>query len=166
MYDQSSNAGEVNTSAIFRKAYAVPKLAVLSVVSLAILLVAVNALLLLQNRRMKLMLSQPAPAFLPMVGSSVPSLSGFNAGGKREFLTYGSDPRSTVVFVFAQNRRACSLNWPVWTNVAARIDQKRYRLAYVNLGPPVNHDYLQDHQIQNSIVLVEPEPTTIIKYNL
>jgi len=166
MSGQCSNIEEFSASSAARRGFTVPKLVVLGAVGLAILLVVVDTLLILQNRRMKLLLSQPAPAFLPLVGSNVPSLSGIDESGTRESLPYGNDPRSTIVFVFAKNCEICGLNWPIWTDRAARIDRQRFRLVYLNLGSPVNQDYLQSHQIQNSIVLVEPDPQTIIKYNL
>lgn len=137
-----------------------PNLAVVAIVLLA----AMDVALLLQNRKLKQDLALRQRHLKS--GATVPPLRGIDLEGKLEELTFGSDPRETLMLVFSPQCGWCQRNMPNWKALVGGIEKRKYRVVAVSSRRDGAAEYARTHRWTEFPVFVEPDPRDAAAYHL
>jgi hypothetical protein len=146
--------------------YQIRRSTVLLAAALAVGLIFSNATLFSQNRRLKSRDGALPASIVPTVGASLPPLVGVDLQGKKLDLSYGGDPRKTILLVFSPSCGVCTINWPVWESLAKEADPGLYRIVYASTTSGVTSDYTSLYGISNSLVFSRLDPKSQIAYKL
>jgi hypothetical protein len=144
----------------------IKKSILISLLTLAALLLLINALLVLQNRNLVATLKERAASMEPSPGVVVPALDGLDIDGKRTMVDYGADPRKTVLFVFSSTCGICKENWPAWQSIKQRVNTNDFRLVFVDLSSLVGPRDINEYGLSNFRVFSRLEPKVQLAYNL
>jgi len=142
------------------------KLISLMLGALSVVLLCFNVALVVQNRSLKARAALPPQALFPQAGMRVSRLDGYAPDGSRVTLTFGADPRKTLLLVFSTSCHICDLNWPAWQSVARSIAGGRYRLVYANTLSRLTDAYVSRHKMSDGVVLAEIDPRTSVNLHL
>jgi hypothetical protein len=72
-----------------------------------------------------------------------------------------------ILFVLSPECRFCAANWPNWHQLLKdRGGDARWEPVIVNIGPPLDADYLQRHEIGTFAVLQSISPQSAVDYKL
>jgi hypothetical protein len=146
--------------------YQIRKSVIVIFAGLGLALLTLDAALVKQDRSLKLALEAQVPSLAVQVGAQVPGIQGIDPTGNDVIVTYGADPRETLLFVFSTECGICAKNWPTWESMAKHIDHTSFRVVYANLSKGVNHDYLVDHGLTGSEVVAQVDPKSAVAYGL
>lgn len=129
-----------------------------------VLLLALNAALIIQNRDLKARFSQPPPEMQVKAGAIVPALEGYDPHGEKLAFPYGRDPRKTIVFVFSPTCSFCEENWPNWRQVAEHLDITTVRPVAVDVSSSASLEFAASHGLADMPLIVKVEPKSLISY--
>jgi hypothetical protein len=126
----------------------------------------VNVLLVQQNKKLKVLAGRPDRALEARPGTALPALEGFDSNGNKHSISYGQDPRKTVLLVLSPRCQACEENRPNWEALISGLDQRSFRLAAVSLQSEGAKDYMSWLGSDKIPLLAEIDPKHKVAYNL
>ncbi|HEV2289151.1 MAG TPA: redoxin domain-containing protein [Candidatus Acidoferrales bacterium] len=143
----------------------VPKPVVAGFVILAFALIGLNVALVKQDRKPG-GLNKAYEANLHLnVGATVPPLSGASLTGSPATIEYESGQPMTLLLVFARSCSNCTLNWPAWQKLLAKIDPTRARVIGISLQ---NEGLTSQFLTQIGMTAIEmtllPDASSILSY--
>jgi hypothetical protein len=140
--------------------YAVRKPLAALCVALGMVLLGLNIWLLHQNNRMHAAMARHYGLQVPRSGVYVPPIHGTGLDGQATTVTFGQDPRRSLLFVFSPTCHYCDLNWMLWKKIAGDARAGSVRLVYINLASSLSVDYAARHEIGGRLVLARLDPAT------
>jgi hypothetical protein len=157
---ETPNAEKLQAAPALRACYSVRKPVAALYLALGIVLLVLNVLLLRQNSRVRA-LAATRYSFSVAKGSVfLPPIRGVGIQGEKLAVTFGRDPRKTLLLVFSPGCDFCELNWPHWRRIAVGAEEDAVRLVYICLSSTLTADYAKSHGIQGGIVLARLDFTT------
>lgn len=146
--------------------YATRKTSLLLFATTASVLMLVNVLLAQQNKQLKALAGKPGRRLELSPGKGVPPVEGFDVEGNKVVVSYGEDPRKTVLLVFSPGCRACKANMSNWQSLIKGVDKSLYRVIALSLAPTGIEDYLAQFNPAGVPVLAEVDAKTRVEYQL
>lgn len=134
--------------------------------SFLVALLITDVLFVRQNRNLKRALSQGPPALGPPIGAIIPPIKGVDLKGQTVRLDWGADTRDTFLFVFSPHCGVCAETWPTWRALVGSTQTALHRLVYVNMLPPLKEDYVKKWGLEDSLVIAELDPQSIVSTNI
>jgi hypothetical protein len=153
-------------SRLFQPQAPVSRRAVALVVLLAVVLLTVNILLLRRNAQLTEVAGRAARAYLPAVGATVPDLLGLDLNGAVRTVSYGSDRRDTLLFVFSPDCGMSNLAWERWSALIKAADQSAVRLLFANIGPSLPSGHSVRGLTLDPASVLEVDARSLVAYNL
>lgn len=122
-------------------------------------LVVVNILLVRQNAKLRYNLERITRQYYRQVelplDSFVPPLDGVDSNGTRSVVSYGVDPRKTLLLVFSPTCEVCDENWPSWNRIVASIEELSVRVVGVNISETLPDEYVGGFGLSGMQVLTQ-----------
>jgi peroxiredoxin len=146
--------------------YATGKTRLLLFATTASVLVLVNVLLAQQNKQLKALTGKSGRHMELSAGKGLPPVEGFDVEGNKVVVSYGEDPRKTMLLVFSPGCRACKENMSNWQSLIKRLDSSLYRVIALSLAPNGIEDYLAQYNLSGVPVIAEVDAKTRVEYQL
>ncbi len=140
-----------------------PTWAVGALVALNILLVLACVLALRQNIEIRGFANQYMLLLGPTRGSIAPALTGEDADGRTQTISYTSETRPTLIYTFSKDCPHCLQNWQSMRSLQA-VEPSRLRVVYVDTADKLTPDYLHDNGMEGSILLHRLDPQSALAY--
>src|SRR5689334_2140778 len=106
--------------------YMISKRVIVVLILLVLTLVTLNAILVIQNRKLRDVGTISTRSIVLKEGTDVPALSGLDLDGKKITLNYQNDARKAVMLIFSPRCTYCIDNMPNWQSIAQHLDRKQY----------------------------------------
>jgi len=134
--------------------------------TMGLILVVMNILLVLQNKTLKRSFESSNRQLETRPGTMLPKIRGTGLDGNQLTISYGEDPRKTLLLVFSPKCGACVKNMPNWQSLVRKVDSNSYRVIAASLvGFGVN-EYLKPYDLGDLPVIAEVDPADRVSYNL
>ena len=127
------------------------------------LLLLLNVVLLIQNRALK-SAERKAVGVSLSEGRSMPAIAGFDLAGRERVFEWNTDTRKTLLFCFSPRCGYCKANMPNWLAIIKTIDRSAFRVVMVSSISEGAKEYLDQYNIRDIPVLIEPSPTVLVDY--
>jgi len=123
---------------------------------LMLILVALNIILVKQNRDLKTsMNAHPGRPEDIRSGTAVPALEGKDLNGNTFTISYGADRRKTVLLSFSPQCGICDMNMPNWEAIIKGVDKNAFRVAAVSLVTEGTKEYIARHNFGDTPLMAE-----------
>jgi hypothetical protein len=143
----------------------VPKPVAAVFILLNLLLLAACLFALRQNVKLRGNVANLVALLTPANGSRVPPLVGEDSMGASQTITYGQDPRPTLVYTFSKGCRYCKENWRAIRSLQS-LAPRQLRIVYIDTQLDIfDLKYLATNGIGQSLLLVELYPTVAYAYD-
>lgn len=133
----------------------ISKSAIIIFLLTALCLLVLNVILLKQNQEMKAQLTKHTSSPELTTGTQLPSLRGRGVDGKEMQVSFGKDPRKSVLLVFAPECQFCERNMSVWKQILDNINKSSFRVTAVSLSSQNLTNYIAAHQLNAIPVLTD-----------
>lgn len=134
--------------------------------TMGLLLVVMNILLVLQNKALKGAFGSSNRQLETRPGTLLPQIRGRGVDGNEVTISYGQDPRKTLLLVFSPKCGACTQNMPHWQSLIRKLDTKYYRVIAASLIGLGVKEYLEPYDLGELPVIAEVDPADRVSYNL
>lgn len=132
--------------------------------ALNLILVAVCLLILRHNHNLRNELTGYEALLMPEHGELVPPITGLDWAGNRQTISYGLDPRPTLIYMFSMECPYCRKNWHAMRVLQAAAPQS-IRFVYVDtVGDVFTPEYIRDNGIGSSPLLIFLSPSVRYTY--
>lgn len=145
---------------------AITQTAAAVIIALTIGLLAADVALLRGNDRLKRAVVRANRSLIPAVGAIVPAFLGLDLDGAARAVSYGTDPRDTLLFVFSPDCPKSTAAWPRWLELAQQADRSAVRLVYANVGSRIPADYYARSSALKGAAVLETDARSQVAYNL
>ena len=143
----------------------VPKSVVAAFAAVNLLLVGACLLTLRQNVKLRGEAANYVAMLTPADGVRVPPLVGEDSMGASQAITYGQDPRPTLVYTFSKECGYCKENWRAMRSLQALVP-RQLRIVYIDTQLDIfDSKYLAANGIGQSVLLVLLSPATVFAYD-
>ena len=133
--------------------------------ALTALLLALNVLLVVQNRALKAVPPTPA-SLLPARGVRINEIDGLSIDGSPIDIQFGKDHRKTMLFVFSTSCGVCTANWPNWEKLSKSVNPTVFRLAYANINSEMSKKYSDRYGLPAADVFAQLDARSRTQLNL
>jgi len=133
-------------------------------VGFGLMLAASNLYLLRENQRLRNRIEFQTATRYPQVGTNLPALRGKDIDGRPITISYPGAGAGTLMLVFSETCVHCERNWPDWSRLVN--ESVNNRVVFVNIGPTLSTDFVQEHGLGSATVVAHADPDSIVKYAL
>lgn len=134
-------------------------------VAVNLLLMAACLFALRQNLRLQRDVVYDVALLTPANGTVVPTLVGYDRTGAPQAISYGQDPRPTLVYTFSEKCSYCQQNWRAMRSLQA-LAPGRLRIVYIDtVRDMFTPKYLTANGIGQSALLVQLSPAMATAYD-
>ncbi|HKW88963.1 MAG TPA: hypothetical protein VJN21_09420 [Candidatus Acidoferrales bacterium] len=134
-------------------------------VAVDLLLVATCLFALRQNLNLRTEIAYDEALLTPRTGSVLPPLVGTDWTGAPIAMSYGQDPRPTLVYSFSQGCTHCQQNWRSMRPLQA-LAPDHLRIAYIDVASEnLTSKYLTASGIGQTVLLVRLSPAAETVYD-
>ncbi|HYO12907.1 MAG TPA: hypothetical protein VE685_06925 [Thermoanaerobaculia bacterium] len=127
-------------------------------------LVVSSFLLIRQNNSLKNKLLKKGPQYLT-AGELVPALRGLDLNNRIITVPHRHGEKDTLYFVFSPSCGWCKINLPNWQAILDQASE-RYRIVAVSISREKTAEYVHEHGLSKTSVIIEPEPRDLLAYRL
>lgn len=131
------------------------------VLVVGVLLSLTNVLLIRKNQSLRAEADYFRSLQHTQIGIKLPALRGKDREGRDFTVSYPEAGAPTLIFVFTPNCTFCRRSWSKWLELARTT---KSRVVFVNVGGPLNADFIRQQGFGNAIVVTSVEPESILKY--
>lgn len=131
---------------------------VIAFILIALCLLALNVVLLKQNRDLKNEKTNRLATPELAVGTQLSVLRGRNLNGNQEEISFGNDKRKSVLLILSPECSFCEKNLPIWKQIINGIDQSLFRVTVVSLSSHNLEKSLSQLQLDAGSVLTDVDP--------
>ncbi len=126
-----------------------------------------DAVLVLQNRKIRALGSACVASEQSYVGEVLPPVSGRTIAGSVSPAGYSVHGRKTLVLAFDARCGECVVNARSWRRILSALDRERVRVIGVSLdGAGLSKKSLSEVGLGNADAVVDPDGETVLQYRL
>jgi peroxiredoxin len=149
-----------------KSGYHISEKMALLLTTLGVVLVAVNMLLVQQNKTLKSQFGGGDRSLELKIGKELPPMEGLGIDGEKAKFDYGRDARKTLLLVFSPGCYACEQNMDNWRGMISGLDEDSYRVIAVSLKPDGVKEYISKQDLPDIPVIAEVDPKVRVAYGL